>query len=240
MAGDAALWPNDGFYERFKEVLEALPTLQKAADLTGYSPEQIAKWRDRKAKPPFWPVTILARETGRSLDWLVTGHSPKEVDTSPGRIAEPMRDLDQGHQPDELENLAFVAQLDVIASAGAGYENIRPYEIGALPFPKTWLQRLGLAEHHVRFIDCRGDSMEPTIMDGAICLVDIRFQQTRGDGIYVLIDGPNVRIKRIAVGWEGALRLISDNERYEAEQLAAPDAEALRIAGKVVWAGGEI
>jgi phage repressor protein C with HTH and peptisase S24 domain len=82
--------------------------------------------------------------------------------------------------------------------------------------------------------------MEPTIADGEIVLVDTRFQQTRGDGIYVLVDGANVRIKRIAVGWQNAIVLISDNERYASETLSAPDAEALRIAGKVVWAGGEI
>lgn len=140
----------------------------------------------------------------------------------------------------DLGNVDLIPLLDVVASAGPGYENTRPYEIDQLPFPRSWLARIGLPARFARFIDSRGDSMEPTIPEGAICLVDIRVEHARRDGIYVLVDGNNVRIKRIAVGWQNSIVLISDNERYASETLAPPDAEALRVAGKVVWAGGEI
>lgn len=145
-----------------------------------------------------------------------------------------------GGVPADLSNVDLIPLLDVVASAGPGYENTRPYEIEQLPFPRSWLARLGLPARFARFIDSRGDSMEPTIPEGAICLVDIRVEHARRDGIYVLVDGNNVRIKRIAVGWQNSIVLISDNERYASETLAPPDAEALRVAGKVVWAGGEI
>lgn len=138
------------------------------------------------------------------------------------------------------DNVVMIPMLDVIASAGPGIENAKPYEIGRLPFPRAWLLELGVPEKYARFADSRGDSMTPTIPDGAICLIDIRIDRPRKDGIYVLVDGNNVRIKRIAIGWQGAITLLSDNERYAAETLAAPDAEALRVAGQVVWAGGEI
>lgn len=138
------------------------------------------------------------------------------------------------------DNVVMIPMLDVIASAGPGIENAKPYEIGRLPFPHAWLLELGVPEKYARFADSRGDSMTPTIPDGAICLIDIRIDRPRKDGIYVLVDGNNVRIKRIAIGWQGAITLLSDNERYAAETLAAPDAEALRVAGQVVWAGGEI
>lgn len=217
------------FSERFRIVIDRLGTLEKAGNLVSTTGEQVGKWRDEKAKAPFLAVAILAQAADVSIEWLAFGKG------QPSLGAPLANEID-----DEDENVAFVPLLDVVASAGPGFENIRPYAIDALPFPKSWLHRLGLPERYARFIDCRGDSMEPTISDGAIVLVDTRFQQTRGDGIYVLLDGPNVRIKRIAVGWEGALQLLSDNERYEPEQLAPPDAEALRIAGKVVWAGAEL
>lgn len=164
------------------------------------------------------------------MDWLAGGQAG-----APGaqELAAPGSDDDSG-------NVAFVPLLDVVASAGPGHENARPYEIDQLPFPRSWLQRLGLPEQHARFVDSRGDSMEPTIADGSICLVDTRFSHARKDGIYVLVDGPNVRIKRIAIGWQNSIVLISDNERYASETLAPPDAEALRVAGRVVWAGGEL
>lgn len=221
------------FSERFRTVIERVGTLEKAGSLVSTTGEQVGKWRDEKAKAPFLAMAILADAAKVSLEWLAFGREPSDTAVAQAGVSAAGEDADN-------DNVAYVEQLDVVASAGPGFENVRPYQIDLLPFPKSWLDRLGVPEKHARFIDCRGDSMEPTILDGAIVLVDIRFQQTRGDGIYVLLDGPNVRIKRIAIGWEGKIVLLSDNERYAPETLAAPDAEALRIAGKVVWAGGEI
>ena len=219
------------FGERFRTVIERIGTLEKAGSLVSTSGEQVGKWRDDRAKAPFVAIAILAEAAGVSLEWLAFGRGS----------AMPAGSSEAGSViGEDNDNVAFVPQLDVVASAGPGFENIQPYEIAALPFPRSWLRRLGVPEPYARFIDCRGDSMEPTILDGEIVLVDTRFQQPRGDGIYVLVDGPNVRIKRVVLGWQNAIVLVSDNERYASETLAPPDAEALRVAGKVVWAGGEI
>lgn len=226
-AASDATWPDDVFYQRFKEVLDALGTLQLAAELAGFSAEQVAKWRDRKARPPLWPIVRLTKAANRSLDWLV-GH---EQATNAQAMAA-MAPAD--------DDIAYIPLLDVVASAGPGIENPFPAAIDHLPFPRRWLVELGVPEKFARLLELGGDSMEPTIRDGSICLLDTRFQVPRIEGVYSLIDGKDVRIKRIGRGWEGKIVLISDNERYESETLAAPEAEALRIAGKIVWAGGKI
>lgn len=189
-----------------------------------------------ESEPSAFRLAAIARFCGVTVEQLVYGSEafPK-LEAGFATSAQNWR-LQMDADPD----VAMIPLLDVIGSAGPGYENDRPFELSKLPFPRAWLQRMGLPEQHARFLGSRGDSMEPTIMDGAIVLVDIRSRHARTDGIYVLIDGPNVRIKRIAVGWQNAIVLISDNERYASETLAPPDAEALRVAGKVVWAGGEI
>jgi SOS-response transcriptional repressor LexA len=222
-----ATWPDEPFYERFKEVLTALGSLQLAADIAGFSTEQVAKWRDAKARPPLWPVTRLCRSANRSLDWLV-GAAGAEPVTVPSMAAAANDDV------------AYIPLLDVTASAGPGIENPFPDTVGHLPFPRRWLEELGVPQASAYLLELGGDSMEPTIRDGSICLLDARQQAPRVEGVYALIDGKDVRIKRIGRGWEGKIVLISDNERYESETLAAPEAEALRIAGKIVWAGGKI
>ena len=206
----------------------ALGSLQMAAEIAVYSTEQVAKWRDGKARPPLWPVMRLTRAANRSLDWLVGSDQPTMV-------------MPQRMQPAaENDDVAYVPLLDVVASAGPGIENPFPATIDHLPFPRRWLAELGVSEEFARLLELGGDSMEPTIRDGSICLLDIRLQTPRVEGIYALIDGKDVRIKRIGRGWEGKIVLISDNERYSSETLAGPEAEALRIAGKIVWAGGRI
>lgn len=202
------------------------------AERTGIPITSIDRYCRAQSEPPAIRLGQIAKACGVSTDSIIYGggNLPEMLMTQPI----------SGSSPSDLENVDMIPLLDVVASAGPGYENTRPYEIERLPFPRSWLVRLGLPARFARFIDSRGDSMEPTIPEGAICLVDTRIDQARKDGIYVLVDGPNVRIKRIAIGWQNAISLLSDNKRYAPEQLAPPDAEALRVAGKVVWAGGEI
>lgn len=221
---------DDAFKERFIVLLSRFSTMRAAAEIAGVSAEQLAKWREGKAKAPLRPIANLCEASSTSLDWLVFGR------TAPAAAAVQTRQ----DAAEERAGVTMIPLLDVIASAGSGVENARPYEISRLPFPTSWLRRLGVPEKYARFLDSRGDSMEPTIAEGAIVLADTRFQQANVNGIYVLVDGNNVRIKRIAVGFQNSIVLISDNERYASETLAPPDAEALRVVGKVVWAGGEL
>ena len=65
---------NADFFETgFKVVLDRIGKLQNAAQIAGVTAEQVAKWRDGKAKPPFKAVVALANAADVSLDWLATG-----------------------------------------------------------------------------------------------------------------------------------------------------------------------
>ncbi|MGO4286893.1 S24 family peptidase [Bosea sp. TAB14] len=130
--------------------------------------------------------------------------------------------------------------LDLVASAGAGFENEHPLELRRLPFSGALLAALGVKPANARFWTVHGDSMLPTIADGSIVLVDTSVNQVAGDGIYIVIVGNHLRIKRVARGWDNQVTLISDNPRYPTETLAPHEAQDLRIAGQVKWAGGKV
>ncbi|RXT52929.1 hypothetical protein B6S44_19510 [Bosea sp. Tri-44] len=215
--------------ERLSDAINRAGGRGRVASLTEIPQSSIDRYCRNQSEIPALRMGEIARACAVTTDYLIYGEDFSADLVRAELAASPVND-----------NVVMIPMLDVIASAGPGIENARPYEIGKLPFPRTWLLELGLPEKFARFADSRGDSMTPTIPDGAICLIDIRIDRPRKDGIYVLVDGNNVRIKRIAIGWQGAIQLLSDNERYAAETLAAPDAEALRVAGRVVWAGGEI
>ncbi len=153
--------------------------------------------------------------------------------------------LEQGDGEDSSENRTIgdseqIKMLNVVASAGPGYQNDDPVELKRLPFARSVLADLGVKLENARFMVARGDSMEPTISDGSIVLVDVSFSRPKNDGIYVVVVGSEVRIKRVARGFGGSVTLVSDNERYPTETLAPPEAEGLRVVGKVVWAGGKL
>ncbi|WP_100965550.1 S24 family peptidase [Bosea sp. FBZP-16] len=215
--------------ERLSDAINRAGGRGRVAALTEIPQSSIDRYCRNQSEIPAIRLGEIARACDVTTDHLIYGDPIPLNLVRTELITEALND-----------NVVMIPMLDVIASAGPGIENARPYEIGKLPFPRAWLNELGLPEKFARFADSRGDSMTPTIPDGAICLIDIRIDRPRKDGIYVLVDGNNVRIKRIAIGWQGAIQLLSDNERYAPEQLAAPDAEALRVAGRVVWAGGEV
>ena len=82
---------------------------------------------------------------------------------------------------------------------------------------------------HLAASKIRGDSMEPTIFNGdTVICDDLGYQE---DGIYAIIfegQGFVKRLQRVA----GGVRIISDNQAYEA-MFAKNDTEELKIIGKV-------
>ncbi|MGO4735939.1 XRE family transcriptional regulator [Bosea sp. 2KB_26] len=182
------------------------------------------------AEPKIMAVVRIARALGLSVAELLSSVS-KDGDTgSQTPLAESQTPADS----------VEISMLDLVASAGPGYENEQPAELKRLPFSKALLAALGVKPENARFWTAHGDSMLPTIADGAIVLVDISVSQVRDDGVYIVIVGNHLRIKRVARGWDNQLTLISDNQRYPTETLAPHEAEDLRVGGQVKWAGGKV
>lgn len=213
---------------RISELVKNVGGPSAAARLLEMSREQVSKWSSGDARPPLLAIAKMCDAADTSLDWIVFG-APFQPSLS-ARVGVPARGGDVVRLP----------MFDVQASAGPGARNDAPRIVEKLPFSKSLLDQLSIREGKAHVIRARGDSMEPTISDGAIVLIDTSYTRVKDDGIYALVIGDDVRIKRVAKGWQGALQLLSDNDRYQMEQLSPPDAEGLQVAGKVVWAGGEI
>lgn len=221
---------DDGFYERLRTVLARVGELKRAAELTGFSPDQVAKWRDAKARPPFGPMAILSAAAGCSLDWLATGETSTPVsDEQAAGTPAPM--------PAET---ALLPLLNVVGSAGPGYANGDVEIVERLPFSRLLLRQLGVNPDKAQFITHSGDSMVPTLADGGVCLIDTARNRPSGDGIYALMVGDELLVKRLAFGAKG-LTLISDNaDKYPPETLTGDELGRVKIMGKVFWTGGGV
>jgi phage repressor protein C with HTH and peptisase S24 domain len=103
-------------------------------------------------------------------------------------------------------------------------------------FGKAWLRNdLCLGPTGLRLILVRGDSMEPTLLDGDVVMVDTAQTSPSPAGIFVLHDGFGLVAKRLEylpVRDPPAIRVISDNIRYGAIERPA---EEIRIIGRIVW-----
>ncbi|MCB1472664.1 MAG: S24 family peptidase [Rhodobiaceae bacterium] len=79
--------------------------------------------------------------------------------------------------------------------------------------------------------------MEPSIPDGAIMLLDTAITEVRNGWICAIVRDGELLVKRIQKKLDGSVLLISDNERYQAEEIGEDRLHQLHIAGRVRWVG---
>lgn len=138
---------------------------------------------------------------------------------------------------------ATVARHEASASAGGGFVNFDEDPIDHLAFSKTWLMQNGIQPGASILINARGQSMEPSIYDGDLVMIDRRKSEVRNGRIYVYNDpADGTRVKRLEVVPGHAIIVRSDNPDQkefppEYHTGGAMNAIAQNIIGEVVWSG---
>lgn len=135
-----------------------------------------------------------------------------------------------------------VRRTNLSAGLGEQEQDIASEQVvDYLAFKKTWVARRGLNPLELALISCRGDSMEPTLIDGDLVLVDLRQKDIDEDGIYAIAVNGQIRVKRLHQHVDGTVEVASDSAKYPAEKYNEEQAEALiRVIGHVVWIGREL
>jgi len=242
------------FSEQISVLLDQYKSAAEVARLCNSSEGTVRKWRDGKSEPGLSSLMALSEATGRSIEWLATGKEPA-VNTAVNTAVET---LPSGQEPHDDE-FVYISDLRVEASAGHGAEVGIELVSQKLAFRKDWIQQQGLNPQKLTILWARGDSMEPTIMDGDALLVETLFYLDGNryefgtpdglpprDGVYIIrLDGHLV-VKRIQLDMQGGYFVKSDNEAYKElhitrAQLHAETQEPKpEIAGRVVWFGRSI
>lgn len=164
-------------------------------------------------------LVTLARATGVRLEWLAAGDGPMRVGE-----AEP------------ASGTVVVARYDARAAAGRRALGADARVIEAIHFSEAWVRTvLRRNPQDLAIIEAFGDSMEPTIKDGDVLMLDTAITDLVSGRIYVVDLGGELLVKRIQRRLNGALLVLSDNDRYPPEELQPSDAAPLRIVGEVVW-----
>lgn len=135
----------------------------------------------------------------------------------------------------------LIPRKDVLAAAGDAVLVPAEEVIDYILFRTDYLRReLGLDPKNLTVIQAKGDSMEPTIQNGDLLLVDVSQAHEGDNAIYVLnIDG-RLLVKRLHFRLDGTIRVTSENPKYEAEVVKAGDDKVFRLVGRVVWVGGRM
>lgn len=187
----------------------------------------------KNENPTLSTLLAIAEKTGVSVGWLANEEGPMVPSSAP---ALPYG-IDIEHVTGEF---ALIPKLDVQASAGDGRLAVTEDPLEYLAFQRGWLKGRGINPDRARILTARGDSMEETIRDGDVLLIDTSIDRIRDNAIYIVVYGEMVLVKRVHGRLNGSLQLISDNPRYPAEEVSAGEVDQLNIAGRVMWFGRTI
>lgn len=160
----------------------------------------------------------LCTQLGININWLLTGEGDPYISGNLG------------------SEYALVPVIDGYISAGTGFYPVEHSEI-KLAFRKDWISRYG-DYRNMSLVYVKGDSMEPTIWDGDIVLVNHNVTHIKKNGaIYAIVIDNLIMIKRLQKIGNNKVLIISDNQKYPAYETKESE---LNINGQVIWFGHEI
>lgn len=202
-------------------------------------------------------VTALI-ERGISANWLLSGVGPMLLKDLP----QPgYQEGNYRQEPDDYEYIKVSSVTSTTTEDGKLTQEIVARKVA---FRRDWLSKKGLLNMELSFFRARGDSMEPTIIEGDSALVLTYYLEEEesggrktwpglynisefpGNGIYLVRLEDRLSIKRVQMDGRGGLSIISDNPAWETINFAADEikrfleAKNSPIIGKVEWIGRSI
>lgn len=131
----------------------------------------------------------------------------------------------------------MVDVYNVEASAGHGALVDSEMVVDRLSFPPGYLRQITSSHpRNLAIISVKGDSMQTTLNDGDLVMVDTSKRDLSFDGLFVLQDGgASLLVKRIGrAARRGWVMLISDNRNYNPIEREISEID---VVGKVIWKG---
>lgn len=207
--------------ERMGSLIQAAGGPTKAAALVDASRDTMNNWKTGKSRIPFDAAFKLTRTAGVSMNWLATG-------------------IHRASAPGPGEAFTLVRRFDVTLAAGSGSATSDEV-LDPMAFSTSWLEtHIGTDKENLSVVQAKGDSMETTIQDGAMVLVDHTTEVIREDGIYAFRMDDSLFIKRVQTQLTGGVLLLSDNKAYPTQAVDDIQAAQFHILGRVRWVGNRL
>ena len=213
-----------GTFPKRLEFIVGEQSVRAFARRCGMSDTVLRQYLAGKSEPTRLALISIAEAGNVRVEWLATGEGPMKRGEAEGSGL-------------DLEMFALVPRYDVEVSAGGGTLIEGEAVIGAMAFKREWLKRMGLELQKLALVTAKGDSMEPTLIDGDMVLVDLRQTDIVDGAIHVLRSDSGVLVKRLQLGLDNQVIVRSDNKIYSALETTR---DKLNVVGRVVWRGGRM
>ena len=173
---------------------------------------------------------------GFNANWLLAGKGSMKQSSASYPLAEGIKNADV--TGDLAEGFVQIPRYEVAASAGGGSLIHSEQIVDHLTFRADWVKNaLGVPVSSLVLINVKGDSMEPTLSNGDVILIDMSKSGFDDNAIYVLRLNGTLLVKRVKRNFDGSVLVSSDNPMYPPDIIKGDLVETLNVVGRVVWCG---
>lgn len=209
-----------------------LTTQSALAEELGVSRGAVSDAKAKDKIPAEWMLKLF-RGHGLNPFWMETGRGAMYLDQ--GTVRE---DLPGGPGRSE-EGFDFIPLVEAKLSGGGGSLETEDRVLGYYAFRRTWLNGRGKIDA-MRLMRVTGQSMEPTLEDEDVVLVDLSQQDILAGKIYAVRMDDEIVVKRLEKK-PGLLVLVSDNRRfYDPLEVAVGEQLNVQVIGRVIWMAREM
>lgn len=187
----------------------------------GVSKTTLGNYEKGDSEPTASVLDSYRHNFGANVLWILTGE---------GHMFSESATVTEG------VDMVEIPLYDVQAAAGSG---LIPKDDGlhnSVAFSRAFLQSIGAKPESCIMLEAKGESMLPTIPDGAFMIVDQSKTDIADDQVFVFRVGPGIKVKRANWRMDGSLELRSDNEHngYPKEVIDEDVADDLSVIGQVL------
>ncbi len=203
------------------------------ARVLGIGRQAVTDAKKRSHIPADWYL-YLCRKYGLNPQWLESGMGPTHVNQSQAESA-PMA-CAPGMHPEEF---SYVPKVRARLSAGGGSLQVDEAIETYYAFRHAWLRRKGQISQ-MRLMRVSGESMEPTLRDEDVVLIDLSQVDIFTGKIYAVGIDEEIVVKRVDKK-PGKLVLVSDNRQlYPPLEVEMAEDSNVRVLGRVIWMAREV
>ncbi len=205
----------------------------------GYDQSMISHVEAGRKPIRFERATVAARELGVSLDYLAgLTDDPTPSAELAARVGELADEAALALSPEirEVPGARPIPVHRLGSAAGSGAldldETIKAYAY----FRQDWLSKKGLIPNRCNIINVMGESMEPTLPDGCVILLDRNRTRRLPRHIFVVRTEAGLIVKRAGKNKDGGWQLVSDHPSWK--PVSWPD--TAEVIGEVKWMAREL
>ena len=186
----------------------------------------------KKAKREGWECRRQEGVQGAGVEYLV----PSNVLVSEKNHTDDGFPKTSGNEKVSQTKFIEAYQYDLKASAGSGCLVVSENPVAKFEFSEDWLNKQGLRGKQLAIVPVCGDSMESTLVDEDLMLVELVNDPKRArDGICVIRIDDEILVKRLQYDYAAnGYHISSDNKAYKPFFIGEEFSGRFAVLGKMI------